>query len=91
MASVATTDSLRVQMTEEAVNQEVNVVALVKGTERYVFFYNESTRADLFRTIARYASNPELSFTWYDAAVISQKIRHEQEDVPVVQTPFDVE
>ena len=92
MVSKATTESLQTQMMEEAVNQDVNVLALVKGTERYVFFYNESTRADLFRTIARYASNPELSFTWYDAAVISQKIRHEQEeDVPVVQTPFDAE
>ena len=23
----------------------------------------------------RYASNPELSFTWYDAAVLSKKLR----------------
>jgi hypothetical protein len=27
--------------------------------------------------LGRYASNPELSFTWYDAAVLSQKIRQE--------------
>jgi hypothetical protein len=25
--------------------------------------------------LGRYASNQELSFTWYDAAVLSQKIR----------------
>ncbi len=25
--------------------------------------------------LGRYASNPELSFSWYDAAVLSQKIR----------------
>ena len=28
------------------------------------------------RTLGRFASNPELSFTWYDAAVLSQKVRH---------------
>ncbi|MDO4859070.1 MAG: hypothetical protein Q4A17_14130 [Thermoguttaceae bacterium] len=27
--------------------------------------------------MARYASDPELSFTWYDAAVLSQKIRQD--------------
>lgn len=29
------------------------------------------------RVLGRYASNPELDFTWYDAAVLSQKIRQE--------------
>ncbi|MDO4549676.1 MAG: hypothetical protein Q4C96_00315 [Planctomycetia bacterium] len=58
-------------------SQDVNVLALVKGAERYVFLYTEATRAETFRTLARYASNPDLSFTWYDAAVLSQKIRQE--------------
>jgi hypothetical protein len=31
------------------------------------------------RTLGRFASNPELSFTWYDAAVLSQKIRQESQ------------
>jgi len=60
-----------------AVNQDINVLALVKGEERYVFLYTESNRAETLRVLGRYASNPELSFTWYDAAVLSQKIRQE--------------
>jgi hypothetical protein len=59
------------------VSQDINVLALVKGSERYVFLYDDSSRAETLRTLGRYASNPELSFTWYDAAVLSQKIRHE--------------
>jgi hypothetical protein len=59
------------------VNQDINVLALVKGAERYVFLYDDSSRAETLRVLGRYASNPELSFTWYDAAVLSQKIRHE--------------
>ena len=30
---------------------------------------------DTFRAFARYASDPELSFSWYDAAIMSRKIR----------------
>lgn len=65
-------------------SQDINVLALVKGSERYVFLYDDSSRAETLRTLGRYASNPELSFTWYDAAVLSQKIRQEsQKSLPV--------
>jgi hypothetical protein len=56
-------------------SQDINVLALVKGSERYVFLYDDSSRAETLRVLGRFASNPELSFTWYDAAVLSQKIR----------------
>ena len=58
-------------------SQDINVLALVKGAERYVFLYDDASRAETLRTLGRYASNPELSFTWYDAAVLSQKIRQD--------------
>jgi hypothetical protein len=61
------------------VSQDINVLALVKGKERYVFLYDDESRAETLRTLGRYASNPELSFTWYDAAVLSQKIRQESQ------------
>lgn len=54
---------------------DINIVAIVKGDERYVFMFDEETRAETLRTLGRFASNPELSFSWYDAAVLSQKIR----------------
>ncbi len=57
--------------------EEINVLALVKGSERYVFLYDDTSRAETLRVLGRYASNPELSFSWYDAAVLSQKIRQE--------------
>lgn len=56
-------------------NQDINVLALVKGAERYIFLYDDANRAEALRVLGRFASNPELSFTWYDAAVLSQKIR----------------
>lgn len=58
-------------------NDDVNVLALVKGKERYVFLYDDSQHAEALRALGRHASDPELSFTWYDAAVLSKKIRSE--------------
>lgn len=60
-----------------AVTQDINVLALVKGKERYIFLYDDASRAETLRTLGRYASNADLSFTWYDAAVLSQKVRQE--------------
>ena len=55
--------------------KDINVLALVKGEERYIFLYDESRKAETLRTLGRYASDPDLSFSWYDAAVLSQKVR----------------
>ena len=57
------------------VSKDINILALAKGEERYIFLYNEETRNETLRTLGRYASNSELSFSWYDAAVMSQKVR----------------
>ena len=57
--------------------EDINVLALVKGPERYVFLFDDANRSNALRTLGRYASNPELSFSWYDAAVLSQKIRRQ--------------
>lgn len=59
--------------------QDINVLALVKGNERYIFLFDDNNRAETLRMLGRYASNPDLSFTWYDAAVLSQKIRQTAE------------
>jgi hypothetical protein len=67
---------------QRAVSHDINVLALVKGNERYIFLYDDASRAEALRTLGRYASNPELSFSWYDAAVLSQKIRQSTAAAP---------
>jgi hypothetical protein len=57
------------------VTQDINVLALVKGEERYIFLFDDDRRSEALKTLGRFASNPELSFSWYDAAVLSQRIR----------------
>lgn len=53
----------------------INVLELVKGEERYVFFFDDSNYDETLRQLGRFASNPDLSFTWYDACVMSQRVR----------------
>jgi hypothetical protein len=67
------------------VSHDINVLALVKGHERYIFLYDDAKRAETLRTFGRYASNPDLSFSWYDAAVLSQKLRRERRSTESTQ------
>ena len=59
--------------------EDIIALCLAKGEERYIFMFTESTKLDALRTLGRFAANPELSLTWYDAAVLSQRIRQESE------------
>ena len=59
---------------------DINVLALVKGEERYIFLFDDAHRSEALRTLGRFASNPELSFSWYDAAVLSQRVRQSAQE-----------
>lgn len=39
--------------------------------------YTDETRADVLKTFGRFASDPELSFSWYDAAALAHRVRAE--------------
>jgi len=64
------------------VSKDVNVVALVKGEERYIFLFSDQRKGELLRTLGKYASNSQLNFSWYDAAVLSQKVRKASQQPP---------
>lgn len=61
-------------------DRSVNVIALVKDGERYIFLYDGESGPQLLQTFGKYAADPELNFTWYDAAVLSQKVRRLQSE-----------
>ncbi len=58
----------------------INVLALVKDGERFVFLYDDESFSEVLQTLGRYAADPELNFSWYDAAVLSQKVRRLQHE-----------
>ena len=53
----------------------VNVLALIKGTERFVFLYDDESADQLLQSLGNYAADPDLNFSWYDAATLSQRVR----------------
>lgn len=65
---------------------DINILAMIKGEERYVFLYNEVNRTEMLRTLGRYAADPQLSFSWFDAAVLSKKVREIAYDEMVAQS-----
>ena len=63
--------------------RELNVLALIKGEERYVYVYDDDSRQPLIDLLRDQASDPSLSFTWFDAAVLSDKAR---DQAPALET-----
>ena len=57
---------------------DVNTLVLVKGEDRYVFMWDDANRVEVLRQAGYWAGNVDLSFTWYDAACICQRIREEE-------------
>ncbi len=62
--------------------QEFNVLALVKGDERYIFVYDDDSRAHLIDAFRDQAADPGLSLNWFDAMVLTKKAREQQDSVP---------
>ncbi len=62
--------------------REFNVLALIKGEERYVYVYDDASRVPLLETFRTQADDPNLSLNWFDAAVLTQKAREQAASAP---------
>jgi len=56
---------------------ELNVLALVKGPEHYIFVYDDDSRPHLIDTFRDQAADPDLSLSWFDAMVLTTKAREQ--------------
>lgn len=59
------------------VRRDLNVLALIKGNERYVYVYDDVSRADLVNAFRDDAANPRLSLSWLDVAELTAKAREQ--------------
>ena len=53
----------------------VTLLTLNREGHLYAFIYTDQTQAEAMRWAGRHAANPELNFTWPDAAMITQGAR----------------
>lgn len=54
------------------------VVAFMKGIERYIFVYERGDEQTVYQTLGRFAGDARLSLSWWDAAVLTQRIRERE-------------
>jgi hypothetical protein len=66
---------------EELLLSAFNILALIKANERYVYIYDDDSRDPLLEAFRAGAANPDLSFSWHDAAVLTEKAREQAEAV----------
>ncbi|HEX4608336.1 MAG TPA: hypothetical protein VH092_09030 [Urbifossiella sp.] len=56
--------------------RELNVLALFKGDERFFFVYDDDSRDALVDDIRHKAADPAVTLTWFDAAVLTERVRN---------------
>jgi hypothetical protein len=64
------------------VRHELNVLALIKGGERYVYVYDDDSRSRLIDAFRDHAADPRLSLSWFDASVLTEKARAQAAEGP---------
>ncbi len=57
--------------------EEVNVLALFKGPEKFIFVYDDDSRATLLDAIRDAAADPGVAVNWFDAAVLTERARQQ--------------
>lgn len=55
---------------------EVNVLALFKGAERFIFVYDDDSREALVDDLRQKAADPAVALNWFDAAVLTGRVRN---------------
>jgi len=59
------------------VRRELNVLTLLKGSERYVFVFDDESREQLIDVFRNQAADPHLSLSWLDVAILTNKAREQ--------------
>lgn len=57
------------------VSRELNVLALFKGDERFIFVYDDESRDPLIDELRHKAADPAVALNWFDAAVLTERVR----------------
>ncbi len=60
-------------------SRELNVLALFKGDERFIFVYDDDCRESLIDDLRQKAADPRVALNWFDAAVLIERVRNPAE------------
>jgi hypothetical protein len=66
-------------MEDRPMRRDMNILAMAKGPERYIFLYDDQSFETLISTLDKFADDPTLNFCSGDAALLSRKARESRE------------
>ena len=66
---------------------DLNVLALFKGRERFIFVYDDDSLTDLLDHLRDTAADPGTVVNWFDASVLTDRARQQvaEAETPVGQ------
>lgn len=67
--------------------QELNILALVKGNEHYIYVYDDDSRSQLIDVFRDQAADPGTNFNWFDASVMTEKAREQAKSIESQAAP----
>lgn len=56
---------------------DLNVLALFKGAERFIFVYDDASRDDVVTAVRDAAADPAVALNWFDAAVLTDRAKQQ--------------
>jgi hypothetical protein len=59
---------------------ELNVLALFKGSERFIFVYDDVSREALIDDIRNKAADPKIPINWFDATILTERVRNREDN-----------
>jgi hypothetical protein len=68
---------------------DLNVLALFKGEERFIFVYDDQSRAEVLDAIRNTAANPDIAFNWFDAAVLTERAKQKPLNIAATDATDD--
>lgn len=58
---------------------ELNILALIKDSERFVYVFDDESRESLVDHFQSQAADPEVVINWFDVAVLQQRAQQQVE------------
>lgn len=68
--------------------KEFNVLALIKGEDRYVYIYDDGSKETLIEALHNHAARTDLNLNWFDAAILTDKAEQQTEGTTSPPNPW---
>ena len=54
---------------------ELSVLVMAKAEHRFIYLFDDSSRADAIDAIRNHAADPTCVLSWLDASVLTERVR----------------